>query len=172
MNCLYSWKLKETAILDVTCLGIFYSLRVIGGGFAAEIEISEWLLSFCSFFFFSLALGKRFIELKKRAGEPKAFNRRGYVNDDILTIQCIGIGSGLLSIAVLAIYFSSPTVSRLYTNAKTLSFTLPLLLFWLGRFWLMANRGEIDDDPVLFAVLDRVSWAAGIVCVVLFIISI
>ena len=41
----------------------------------------------------------------------------------------------------------------------------PLLLFWISRIWVKTHRGEMHDDPVVFAARDKVSLAVGILCV-------
>lgn len=169
LNLLYSFKLKEAIVIDVVLLGAFYTLRIVAGGYAAEIEVSAWLLSFSTFFFFGLAMVKRYTELNRLAALPKASASRGYVASDSLPVLALGIGSSLLALLVLALYFNSPEVNQLYHHEARLWLLIPVLLYWTARIWILAQRGEVDDDPVVFALRDRVSWLAGLAfCFIIF----
>jgi len=163
VSVLYSIHFKRKTLLDVYCLAGLYTLRVLAGGEAAGIECSVWLLSFSAFLFASLALVKRFAELRARsAGSSEDDKRRGYIAEDALCLSTIGIGSGMACVVVLAIYISSPDVTTLYSSPDLLWLICPLLLYWISRVWLISFRGQMLSDPVLFAIKDRVSYAVGI----------
>ncbi|HUK65187.1 MAG TPA: UbiA family prenyltransferase [Anaeromyxobacteraceae bacterium] len=162
---LYSVRLKRELILDVLVLAGLYTVRIYAGAFAAGVPVSEWLASFSLFIFLSLALLKRASEL----GEPEAASpRRGYHVADRLLLVALGAASGYVAVLVLALYVNHPEVTRLYSRPQWLWGLCLLVLYWISRIWLLAFRGELEDDPVAFAILDPVSWivaALGAVCI-------
>ena len=162
----YSLRLKRVAVLDVLLLAGLYALRVLAGGAATGIPVSEWLLAFSLFFFLALALLKRYTELRRmETGEAPADNGRGYLPDDAAIVRGMGPACGFLSVLVLALYTTSPEVQTLYARPDLMWLVVPALLYWTMRMWLVAHRGEMHDDPVLYAVRDPVSYA--VVAVVL-----
>jgi len=166
----YSACFKEYVLLDVFLLAGLYILRILAGGEATGIPISEWLMAFGLFFFLSLAFAKRYTELLRLEGTsmPTAM-RRGYHTKDLDFIASIGCTSGYLAILVFALYINSPEMRLLYRHPLLLWLICPLLLYWLSRVQLLSSRGELHDDPVIFAITDRMSWltVAAIVAVVL-----
>lgn len=155
----YSLRLKAVAVLDVLVLAGLYALRVLAGGEATGIPVSEWLLAFSLFFFLALALLKRYTELRlMETGATSADNGRGYEPEDAAIVRGIGPACGMLAILVLALYATSPEVRVLYEYPYRLWFVTPPLLYWTMRMWLLAHRGRMPDDPVLFAVKDPVSY--------------
>lgn len=156
----YSLYLKERLFLDVLVLAGLYTHRVLAGGVAAGVEVSSWLLAFSVFFFLSLALVKRYVELiEKSRSEAGAVARRAYQVGDTALVETMGIASGYLSVLVLGLYVSRDDVSRYYSNPEVLWLATPLMLYWISRVWLLARRGELTADPVVFAATDRVSYA-------------
>ncbi len=159
INLFYSTRLKETIMLDVVILASFYTLRLMAGSAATNIAISHWLLSFSTFFFLGLALVKRYTELLRVVGKSqRALHGRGYSGEDKIPVLIMGIACSLMSILILSLYFSSPEIRVLYGRHQILWSLAPLMLFWTGRIWLITNRGQIHDDPVVFAVKDKISW--------------
>lgn len=151
----YSLLLKRQVIVDVLMLAGLYTLRVIAGGAATGIVPSFWLLAFSMFIFLSLAVVKRYSELlvtlQQRQGQPAG---RGYTVKDLPVLMSIGTGSGMVSVLVFALYINNPEISKTYGNPLWLWLVPSLLLYWVSRLWMKAHRGEIDDDPVVFAVRD------------------
>lgn len=158
----YSCWLKRVALLDVFVLAGLYTLRLAGGHEATGVAYSAWLLMFSMFIFLSLALVKRHVEV---AGLPEEDTSstpgRGYAARDAGWIAMLGVGSGCLSALVLALYVNSEQVQRLYDRPMLLMFICPLLLFWIGRVWMLAHRGAVHEDPVVFALKDRASYVLG-----------
>lgn len=164
----YSLYFKEKLFLDVLLLAGLYTHRVLSGAVAASVAVSHWLLGFSLFFFLSLAFAKRYCELRRFAeSEPDAaLPRRDYRREDLGLIQTLGSASGYLSVLVLALYITSSDVVRLYATPQILWLVCPVMLYWLTRIWFLAGRGELPDDPVLFAAGDWQSWIAGaVICV-------
>ena len=159
----YSLWLKELLFIDVLILAALYSLRVFAGAVAAQVEISQWLLGFSLFIFLSLAFVKRFCELRQLGAHSPdaALARRSYRQEDLALIQTLGSSAGYISVLVLALYISSSDVVRLYATPQLLWIVCPVMLYWLTRIWFLAGRGELPDDPVLFAATDPQSYAAG-----------
>jgi 4-hydroxybenzoate polyprenyltransferase len=155
----YSVSLKKVAILDVLVLAGLYVARIYAGAFAAGVPVSEWLASFSLFFFFSLAVLKRAAEIGKRG---EALPGRGYHGEDQAPVAMMGIASGYVSVLVLALYVNHPDVTRLYAHPAWLWGLCVLVLYWVSRVWLLAWRGEMNDDPVVFAIRDPVSWGVAV----------
>ncbi|MGZ3774660.1 MAG: UbiA family prenyltransferase [Bdellovibrio sp.] len=156
-NVAYSLYLKQSVIVDVIILSMMYTLRIFAGSAASSVPVSEWLLSFSTLFFFSLACVKRYTEII-RSKNKITLDGRGYRQVDGAIIQTLGVGSGLLSILIILLYLQSNDVRSLYKNPQNLWYATPIFLFWVSRVWLLTNRDEIHDDPVVFAVKDKVSW--------------
>lgn len=161
----YSLFLKEHLFLDVLVLAGLYTHRVLSGGVAAGVEVSTWLLAFSVFFFLSLALVKRYVELLGQVdpGAPARFevqegSRRAYQVVDTGLVETMGIASGYLSVLVLGLYVSRDDVTVYYARPEVLWLIMPLMLYWISRVWLLARRGQLADDPVLFAATDRISY--------------
>lgn len=158
----YSLKLKRLAMIDICTLAILYSLRVLAGSAATGIPSSLWLLAFSTFFFFSLAAVKRYAELVDGAASGKMMAAgRGYRTDDRAIVGNIMVSSGLVSVLVLALYANSEPVQRLYHYPEFLWGVCLVLLFWTNRVALLTHRGEMHDDPVVFAMRDRISLCCG-----------
>lgn len=159
----YSFGLKRVAMLDVISLAALYTLRIIAGGFAIPMPPSFWLLAFAMFLFFSLALVKRYAELVSLEEEGiGAAPGRGYAGHDAEVVLAIGSASAMVSALVLALYINGEAAKDLYSRPALLWILCPILLYWVSRIWLLAARGQMHDDPVLFAVRDRASYAVAV----------
>ena len=157
----YSTWLKRLAVLDVLLLAGLYTLRMLAGGAATGVTPSAWLLAFAMFLFLSLAFLKRYSEMRE-AGPAEPLNRRGYRAGDLPWLGSMGGASGYMSVLVLALYLNSEQVVRLYRRPILLWLVCPLLLYWTGRLWFRAHRGEIHEDPIVAAVSDPVSYVVGL----------
>lgn len=158
----YSLSLKRRAIIDICALAGLYTLRVIAGGAATGISLSIWLLAFSIFLFFSLASVKRQAELvlnSEKAGQKIV--GRGYQTEDREIISMMAMSSGYISVLVLALYLNSDAVQQLYAQPFYLWGTCCVLLYWVSRNVLLAHRGHMHDDPVIFAIKDRPSLMCG-----------
>jgi len=165
----YSWWVKRMALLDVFFLAGLYTIRLVAGHTATDIAYSAWLLMFSMFIFLSLALVKRYVELNsaRLAGKNEsAPTGRGYEQDDLAVVVSLGTGSGYLAALVLALYVNSQQVVTLYAHPNLLLLVCPLLLYWISRVWLLAHRGRMHDDPVVFALRDPTSYAIGTMAVI------
>ena len=163
----YAWWLKHVPLLDVFVLAALYTLRLIAGHAATGVQYSDWLLAFSLFMFLSLALVKRLQELQQatRTSAVGSSDVRGYRGEDLPILGPLGVASGYLSVLVLALYVNSDKVSILYRNPTILMLICPMLLYWISRVYLVTNRGDMHDDPVVFALKDRVSYAICILTV-------
>jgi 4-hydroxybenzoate polyprenyltransferase len=154
----YSFSLKRKMLIDVVVLASLYTIRVIGGAVAIEVAISEWLLAFSMFIFTALALVKRYTELTAvlDRGLPDPSNRN-YKSGDLPVVAAVAAASGFNAVTVFALYVASQTVRELYTRPALLWLVCPLLMYWLARALMMAHRRTMNDDPVVFALYDRIS---------------
>ena len=167
-NLCYSTWLKRKPIVDVMLLAGMYAARIEAGGIAAGASLSHWLLAFSIFFFTSLAFVKRCTELRRLEAEGReTAGGRGYLVSDVPLLESLGTASGYVSILVLALYMNSGEMRSLYGDSRLLWFVCLLVMYWLTRIWLLARRGAIDEDPVLYAVRDPASLLIGGACVAL-----
>jgi 4-hydroxybenzoate polyprenyltransferase len=158
----YSLRLKEVPLLDVFCLAGLYAIRLIAGHEATPVEYSFWLLVFSMFIFLSLALMKRFTELlAARQQNRSELKGRGYSSTDLEVVATLGTSSGYLAVLVLALYVHSEEVFGKYEKPMLLLLICPLLLYWISRVWMLAHRGQMHDDPIVFTLKDRVSYVVG-----------
>ena len=164
----YSLVLKKFALVDVLTLAGLYTLRMVAGGAASDVALTPWLGGFSIFFFLSLAIVKRYSELHnlRKAGQISA-NGRGYHVEDIEQLRSFGTASGYASVVVFTLYINNPEVMKLYSHFQRLWLLVPVLIFWISRMWLLAHRGELDEDPVVFALTDYWSAALGIIAMLI-----
>ncbi len=156
----YSFNLKSRLIVDALTLAILYTIRIVAGAIAINVVLSEWLLMFSLFFFVSLALMKRAIELDEVL-DGKKIPGRGYFPTDLDIIRSIGPTSGLISVLVLGLYINSPAVSKLYQTPQILWLLTPLMIYWITRIWFLANRKQVNHDPIVFAIMDWRSYVVA-----------
>ena len=167
----YSLRLKQIPMVDVLTLAGLYTLRIIAGAAAIAVPLTFWLLSFSMFLFLSLAFIKRYSELKAahQNGQTKALRGRGYTSQDLELVANLGGSAGYTGVLVLALYIQDAHTASLYATPQAIWLACPLLLFWISRAWLIAHRGQMHDDPIVFAMKDRVSWAVAALFAVVFV---
>ncbi|MBY3757311.1 UbiA family prenyltransferase [Azospirillum formosense] len=158
LSVAYSLRLKRITILDVLLLAGLYGLRVLAGSAATGIVASAWLLTFSMFLFLSLALVKRYAELMvMRAIDGDNAHARAYLLEDAELLAALGCASGYISVLALGIYASTDMPLRSPDQWLTTGAVCPLLLYWISHVWLIAHRGRMRDDPLVFALKDPVS---------------
>jgi 4-hydroxybenzoate polyprenyltransferase len=167
----YSVFLKRMLALDVITLAGLYSIRVLAGGLALEVTLSSWLLAFCMAMFMSLALIKRYIELSACLdANLLGPTSRDYRSSDLPIVGALAAAAGFNGVVVFALYISSEAAQHLYSRPELLWLVCPLLMYWITRALVLAHRREMDDDPVVFALRDPVSFgvvAAGVLLTLL-----
>jgi 4-hydroxybenzoate polyprenyltransferase/phosphoserine phosphatase len=166
LGLLYSSALKRVVAVDVVVLAGLYTLRILAGAVAIDVAVSDWLFTFSMFFFFSLAFAKRHGELAKHLDEGAARDAasvpgRGYRPADAPIVAAFGVASGYLSVMVFALYITSGEVHALYRHPAVLWLGAVLLVYWITRLWLLANRRSLEEDPLTFALHDPASYATG-----------
>jgi 4-hydroxybenzoate polyprenyltransferase/phosphoserine phosphatase len=169
----YSLHLKTIPMVDVLMLASLYTLRIIAGAMAIGVPLTFWLLSFSMFLFLSLALIKRNGELRavSQQGKSKNVNGRGYDRDDLELVRDLGVSAGYASVLVLALYVQDTHTASLYNTPQFLWLACPLLLFWISRAWLISHRGQMHDDPIVFALKDGISWMVAALSIVAFVMG-
>ncbi len=160
---LYSISIKRFAGADVLFLTGLYALRIIAGGLAAGIFVSQWLLAFSLFFFLSLSLLKRHGEILQAAGlDAERVPGRGYGSRSLGIVRILGQVSAFLAALVLIFYVKGEAVTRLYRSPGLLWLLGPIVLLWFYRMWKLSARGRIPDDPIPFVFRDPVSYAVAL----------
>jgi len=158
----YSFRLKRVLLMDVIVLASLYTIRIFAGAQATGVVLSPWLLNFSLFLFLSLALMKRFSELRQVALENRqSVKGRNYLTEDCPHLVSMGAASGYIAVLVLGLYISSHEVAVLYASRQLLWLVCPAMLYWINRAWLIAHRGQMNEDPVLFALRDLRSYWVG-----------
>lgn len=151
----YSWTLKKYVLIDVIMLAMLYTFRVLAGAVATDIVLTPWLLAFCIFIFFSLALVKRCAELVTlRESGKVGVHGRDYQVGDLAVLWPLGVGASLCSVVVFGLYIGTPGAAMQYANANVLWAVGIGLLYWISRLWIKTARGEMHDDPIVFAMRD------------------
>lgn len=159
----YSFGIKKIVMVDVLALAGLYTIRLVAGSAAAAIPLSFWLLIFAIFIFLSLAIVKRYAELLAMREQGKLTAQgRGYQVEDLSMLQSLGASSGYLSILVLALYLNSPDVAQMYQHPKLVWLLVPIMLYWISRIWMQTYRGRMHDDPLVYALKDRISLLTGL----------
>jgi 4-hydroxybenzoate polyprenyltransferase len=164
ITTLYSWRLKQLVLMDVLTLAGLYTIRILAGTAAYGVATSGWLIGFSVAIFLSLALVKRYAELREAlSAHPDAIGARGrgYRAVHLPWLVRSGIACGILSAVVLALYITSPKVLEFYNRPAALWLLCPLLLYWIIRIWRRAVSGTLSDDPLDFAARDPQTWIIG-----------
>lgn len=166
----YSVTLKRRMMVDVITLSLLYTIRIIAGVFALGLDLTFWMLAFSMFIFLSLALVKRYAELldAHKQGALERTPGRGYYPSDLSMIASLGAGAGMISVLVLAMYTQQESIFKLYSHPEIIWLTCPMLLYWIGRTWMLTHRGEMHEDPVFFAVTDKISIVTGVLFILTF----
>lgn len=173
ITVLYSFKLKSIVLLDVIVLGTLYTIRIIAGIYAAEVAISFWILVFSMFLFISLAMLKRFSELYNlRLRDEKSASGRGYIAKDLELVSSLGAAAGFIAVLIIVLYMHDPLTLEKYSNPDWLWLIMPALLYWVSHMWLIAHRGNMHEDPVLYAIHDVPSYIVGLICIVAVVLAI
>ncbi len=157
----YSFVLKKLPVVDVLTLALLYTVRIIAGALLIDHTMSPWLLSFSMFFFLSLALAKRYVEVDQAVESGASIVGRGYKGQDIAYINSIGTSSGMVSVFVLSLYLHSDKSAQLYERPEFLWCSATIMLFWISWIWFQANRRNLNEDPVIFALRDPISLCSG-----------
>ena len=165
MTVAYSFKFKRLQTVDIVILACLYTLRIFAGGAAIAIQPSFWLLAFSMFVFLCLAIIKRISEInrsKDKYDEKTKLSGRGYYVSDLNVLISIAASSGMLSILLFSMYINSKEVVVLYQQPFALWFICPVFGYWVIRILIMASRGEVDEDPIVFTIKDWRSWFVGL----------
>lgn len=164
----YTAFLKKELIVDICILASLYTIRIVAGGVATSISLSVWLLAFSVFFFLSLAAVKRQAELVDGISSEKLqVYGRGYRFDDLPIISNMALSSGYVSVLIMALYINSPEVIVLYRHPFAIWGICLVLLYWISRIVMVTHRGAMHDDPIIYALKDRISYY----CLALILIS-
>ena len=165
LTVLYSFYLKAFAIIDVLLLACLYTIRIIAGAAAISTIPTFWLLAFSMFIFMSLAIVKRVAELEnlRNQNEQEALGR-GYRAADLESLTMLGSASGFMAVLVFALYINAEETRILYGTPEILWFICPLLLYLVSRVWLLTNRGQLHEDPVVFFITDHSSQVVAVLC--------
>ena len=160
----YSMVFKRYAVVDCFVLAGLYTVRLMAGSAATGVPLSFWLMAFSGFLFLSLAFLKRFAELERQlTGGQIKIEGRGYFTADIPVILGLGLAAGYSSVLVFALYLNGGRVSNFADRNQLGWLGCVVILFWITHMWLQAQRGKMNDDPLIFAVKDRTSLSCLVV---------
>ncbi|MEO7362032.1 MAG: hypothetical protein ABI120_17000, partial [Gemmatimonadaceae bacterium] len=173
LTLLYSFWLKRAPLLDTLVLAGLYTLRILAGAAAISVVPSVWLLAFSMFLFLSLALAKRHSELMEMQDSTnrELIPGREYRAGDLMVLISQGSASGYSAVLVLALYINSDAVRAQYRHPEVIWLICPLVLYWINKLWLNSQRREIYDEPIIWAMRNRVSRGIAILSVVLLLVA-
>jgi 4-hydroxybenzoate polyprenyltransferase len=175
ITILYSFMLKQLQTVDVITLASLYTIRIVAGAAAIGVALSFWLLCYSMFLFLSLAIVKRVSELihveKQKGHASEHISGRGYFTSDIVVLQSLGGASGFMSVLVIALYINSDQVVKMYSSPEILWLVIPVVGYWVMRIWIIAARGQLNEDPISFAIRDRNSWVTAFLLVLFFVMA-
>lgn len=169
----YSFKLKKLPMIDVTVIGALFTLRIVMGQVLNGLLASPWLLSFSALFFFSLALAKRHVEvLRSGAAKRESVKGRGYVAQDWPLTLGFGLSSAIASIVIMLLFVAlDGNATHAYQHPVWLYVAPAGVFIWLQRIWLLSQRMELNDDPIVFALKDKMSYVIGFLVAVSFVLA-
>lgn len=165
----YSVRLKRVVLIDVFVLSSLYTVRVVAGGIAGAVMVSPWFLAFSIFIFLSLGLVKRYAELREVSAETDSRQQqmtfgRGYTPRDLAVLGIQGIAAGYAAVVILSLYINDPASMHFYQYPEYLWGIVIVMLYWVSRIWLLTYRGQMHHDPITFAIRDKQSLFAGLLC--------
>jgi 4-hydroxybenzoate polyprenyltransferase len=168
----YSFSFKRVAMLDVATIAALFTMRIVMGGVLNGLPLSPWLNSFSAFFFFSLSLAKRNVELMRASATGKdEVPGRGYSASDWPMTLAFGVASAVASIVVMLLFVTDQARASGYVTPDWL-FVAPICVFlWISRIWMLSFRMDLDDDPVVFALKDKVSYLLGVIVLMGFLLA-
>ncbi len=167
----YSLRLKELPLVDVFCLAALYTLRIFAGHAVSDVPYSPWLMAFSIFIFISLAIMKRYVEVRALPPDLAQAPGRGYRASDAAVLLGMGTASGYISDLVFALYINSEQVVRLYARPVLIWPICLIILYFLSRLWFLAQRGGMDDGPVLFILKDKASYVCAVLVAMILVIA-
>lgn len=165
----YSFWLKRIAVIDVVVLALLYMVRIVAGAVVTGIALSFWFTAVTLFLFLSLALVKRYAEAHESRERTGEIPGRGYSGEDVHAILALGSATGIAAVLLAAVYIQSDAVSDIYPSPTALWLVIPTAFYWVANLWLKAGRGQMHDDPLIFALRDRASLAASAVILLAFV---
>ncbi|MEP6834232.1 MAG: UbiA family prenyltransferase [Gemmatimonas sp.] len=173
LTLLYSFLLKRIPLLDTLVLAGLYTLRILAGAAAIAVVPSVWLLSFSMFLFLSLALAKRHSELMEMQDTLTGHGIPGreYRSEDLVILISQGSASGYSAVLVLALYINSDAVRLQYRHPEVIWLICPLVLYWINKLWLNSQRRQIYDEPIVWAIQNRVSRGIALLSVALLLLA-
>jgi len=173
LTVVYSLWLKKLALLDVAAISTMLTLRIAAGAAVIGFSQSPWLLSFSAAFFLSLALAKRHCEVRQAAfAGAGAIAGRGFHADDWPLTLAFGVGAGLISIVIMLLYLTNDAAPSGFYPHQGFLYAIPAaVLIWLMRVWVLSQRRELHDDPVIFALKDPASLAFGAIAAIAFVLA-
>jgi 4-hydroxybenzoate polyprenyltransferase len=161
----YSIWFRRVEILDVMVLAGFFTLRLLAGALASGEPTSSWFFAMAVFMFLSLGLVKRTNELRVLRRSGVECLRRAYRTADLEPLVLLGLVCGMIAVALFVVFVGSVDARLIYAHPERLWFLVPVAIYWVARLWLLAYRGRVDEDPVVFALKDRTSYVMGMLAV-------
>jgi len=172
LTAIYSLFLKRKMIVDILTLAILYTARIIAGGFAVDLQLSVWLLAFSMFVFLSLAAVKRLAELVENASIGLKYSLgRSYEVNDITIIEGISLVSGYISVLVVIFHIFTEATQEYYSQPEILLGACPIIVYWITRMILLAHRGQMHHDPILFSLRDSPSRLSAVLIIIIAIVA-
>ena len=168
LNIFYSWKLKHVVLIDIFIVSIGFVLRVIAGGLAIGVNISEWLLMCAILLALFLAIAKRREEYISSNLDKNNLTRKVIANyNETLLNQMIGIVASLTIIS-----YSLYTI--LNENFNHLIYTVPFVLYGIFRYLYIIFKEKGGAKPEKEMLYDKhilftsILWVIAVIVIIAF----
>ncbi len=153
VQVLYCLWLKHILILDLMCIAVGFTLRVLAGATAIEVEASHWVL-ICTFLLaLVLGIAKRRLEIVLLA-ENSAEHRPVLLNYTLPWLDQAGTMLSGATVVAYALYAVSPETQAKFGSDR-LIYTLPFVIYGILRYQYLAHAGEQTGDPTAALLTDR-----------------
>lgn len=153
MNIAYCIGLKNKAIVDIIIIAIGFVLRVLAGGFASGIWLSQWIImmTFLLSLFLALAKRKDDVVLFQETGEKTRKNVDTY-NTPFLNAAISIVGS--VTLVSYIMYTLSPEVTERF-GSQNLYLTSGFVLAAIMRYIQITFVDENSGNPTRILLHDR-----------------
>jgi len=145
INILYSTILKRIVIVDLLCLASGFMLRVLGGAYAIEVEVSNWLILTTLFLSIFLAVMKRKAEIDTVTNHSETRKvLQEYSVDFVNQISAVSAAGVLFSYA----FYSVADRTIEYFNTDNLVFTSVFVVFGVFRYMYLVYRQKQGENTL------------------------
>ena len=170
LNMAYCLWLKRHAIIDVCTVAFGFVLRILAGGMACNVAVSNWLvlMTFLLALFLSFAKRRDDVLRMNETGEPP---RRNTIRYNITFVNQAITVTGTVTLVCYIMYTVSPEVVSRF-HAPYLYLTSIFVLVGLLRYMQLTVVDEVSGDPTKILLRDRFTQAIVVAWIMVFLLII